>query len=124
MFKKPLLIYTVLTLFCLFALGQNSVKAEVTPLKTSKDYGVQWVDVQLQLESKAIKQVLKDYGMNVDEINAIFKDLTNEDIHKLALNINQVVPAGDAVAIVIGILIIIILVIVILKLMNKEIIIR
>jgi len=42
----------------------------------------------------------------------------------LALNINQLVPAGDAVAVVIGLLIVVILVIVILKLLNKEIIIK
>lgn len=124
MMKKGLLIYAVLTMFCLFALGQNCVKAEVAPVKTSKDYANQWTDVQLQIESKMISQVMKDYGVSKEEINSIFKELSKEDIHKLALNINQVVPTGDAVAVVIGVLIIVILVIVILKLMNKEIIIR
>lgn len=124
MLKKSSLIYAVLTIFCLFALGQNCVKAEVASVKTSKDYLNQWANIQLQIESKMVTQVLKDYGMSKEEINSIFQELNKNDIHKLALNINQVVPAGDAVAVVIGILIIVILVIVILKLMNKEIIIR
>jgi hypothetical protein len=124
MLRKPLIIYVILTLFCLFVFEQTYTRAEVISVKASKDYGNGWNSVQLQLESKMVSQVLHDYGMNSDEINSILQQLTNEDIHKLALDINQVVPAGDAVAVIIGILIIVILVIVILKLMNKEIIIR
>lgn len=122
---KPMIIYTTLMFFCLFAFGTNNCKAEIAPLHASKDYSeADWQAIQLQLETTGIQQTLADYGMTTYDINTLFQQLSPQDIHKLALNINQVVPAGDGVAIVIGILIIVILVIVVLKLMNKEIIVR
>jgi hypothetical protein len=118
-------IYTSLTLFCLFAFGYNNCRAEIAPVHPSKDYSeIDWAAIQLQLESQSIQQTLSDYGMTTSDINSLFSQLSQQDIHKLALNIHQVVPAGDSVAIIVGILIIVILVIVILKLMNKEIIVR
>ncbi len=121
--KKISLIYFTLTIFCLFAFSINS-RAEISPIQSSKEYGQEWIQIQNQLESKMISQLLIDYGLNSSQINSLFQQLNQEDIHKLALNINQLVPAGDAVAVVIGLLIVVILIIVILKLLNKEIIIK
>lgn len=121
--RKISLIYFSLTIFCLFAFSIN-IKAELSPIQSSKDYGEEWINIQNQLESKMISQLLLDYGLKNSEIESLFKQLNQEDIHKLALNINQIVPAGDAIAVVVGLLIVIILVIVILKLLNKEIIIK
>ncbi|OGF62238.1 MAG: hypothetical protein A2Y62_14010 [Candidatus Fischerbacteria bacterium RBG_13_37_8] len=122
--RNTIIIYVVLTSFCLFALGYKTCNAEISPVLSAKDYGKNWQDVQQQLESQIIAQVLTDYGMKTDEVHSILQQLNQEEVHKLALNINQVVPTGDSVAIIIGILIVVILVIVILKLMNKEIIVR
>ena len=118
-------IYTSLTLFCLFAFGQNNCPAEIAPVHPSKVYNeIDWSAIQLQLESSSIQQALSDYGMKTSDINTLFQQLSQNDIHKLALNINQIVPAGDGIAILVGVLIIVILIIVILKLMNREIIVR
>lgn len=122
---RPMIIYISLMLFCLFAFGNNNCKAEIAPVHASQDYSeADWQAIQLQLETTGIQQTLADYGMTINDINNLFQQLSPQDIHKLALNMSQVVPAGDGVAIIIGILIIVILVIVVLKLMNKEIIVR
>jgi len=122
---RTYIIYSVLSLFCLFMLSYNNCRAEIVPVKASQNYTeADWTAIQLQLETMGIQQTLTDFGMSPTEINTMVQQLTPEDVHRVALNMNQVMPAGDSVAIIVGILIIVILVIVILKLMNKEIIVR
>jgi len=102
-------------------LSYNNCRAEIVPVKASQDYAdTDWAAIQLQLETMGIQQTLADFGVSSTEINNMMQQLNPEDVHKVALNMNQVMPAGDSVAIIVGILIIVILVIVILKLMNKE----
>ena len=122
---RTYMIYIILSLFCLFMLSNNNCRAEIVQVKASQDYtDADWAVIQLQLETMGIQQTLTDFGMSPTEINTMVQQLTPEDVHKVALNMNQLMPAGDGTGLIIGVLLVIILVIVILKLMNKDIIIH
>lgn len=68
------------------------------------------------LERKEVKGKLESMGMSAQDIEKRLSLLSDEDIHKLAKNIDALNPGGDAVGFVIGLLIIVILVLVILYL--------
>ncbi len=76
------------------------------------------------LERRLVQQRLVDLGVDPEEAAARLDQLTDEELHAAADQMRALVPGGDGVGLVIGILLIVLLVIVILKLMNKEIIIR
>lgn len=76
------------------------------------------------LEEKAVKNRLEMLGYSPEEIQARLSNLSHEEIHHLANNINMLTTGGDGVGLVIGILVIIILVILIIKLLDKRIIIK
>jgi hypothetical protein len=81
--------------------------------------------VQAFLENKVVVQKLVDYGVSPAEAAAKVKEMSAQDLHRLAsLTDRATAGADDALGILIGIAILIILIIVIMKLMNKEVIIR
>ena len=81
--------------------------------------------VQAFLENKVVVQKLVDYGVSPAEAMAKVKDMSAQDLHRLASLTDRAAAGTDsALGFLIGLAILIILVIVILKLMNKEVIVR
>lgn len=76
------------------------------------------------LERRLVQQRLVDLGLDPEEAAARLDQLTDEELHAAADQMRALVPGGDGLGLVIGVLLVVLLVIVILKLMNKEIIIR
>jgi hypothetical protein len=76
------------------------------------------------LERRQVEQRLVDLGVEPEEAKAKIEALSDEEIHAAADQVRALVPGGDGVGLVIGVLIVVLLVIVILKLLDKEIIIR
>ncbi len=70
--------------------------------------------VQKALESKIVKSRLKALGFTEDEVNSRLDALSDEQLHELALKVDDLMVGGDAIGVVLGILIIVILVLVIL----------
>ncbi|MCC6502812.1 MAG: PA2779 family protein [Deltaproteobacteria bacterium] len=80
--------------------------------------------IQRVLESKLVSDKLSESGLSQDEINGRLSQLSDEDVHSFASQLESVNPGGDGVGVVIGLLVIVILVIIILRLMDRKIIIR
>lgn len=80
--------------------------------------------IQRVLESKLVADRLQQAGLTQEEIDSRIKNLTDEEVHSFASQLESLYPGGDAFGVVIALLIIVILVMVILKLADRKIIIR
>jgi hypothetical protein len=81
--------------------------------------------VQAFLENKVVVQKLVDYGVSPAEAMAKVKEMSAQDLHRLAsLTDRAAAGTSDALGFLIGLAILVILVIVIMKLLNKEVIVR
>ncbi len=81
--------------------------------------------VQLFLEMKMVRERLKDFGYTSEEVQSRLSQLNDEQIHQLALKLDDLNVAGDSgLGIVIALLIIVILVIVIIQLLGHKIVIK
>lgn len=76
------------------------------------------------LERRQVEQRLVDLGVDPAEASATIEALSDDEIHAAADQVRALVPGGDGLGLVIGLLVVALLVIVILKLLGKEIIIR
>lgn len=90
-----------------------------SPLR-QKDMAV----VEKALELKAVISRLEAMGYTESEIRARIHQLSDKEIHRLASNIDTLVPAGDGLGFVIGILLVVLLVVVILKVADRRVIVR
>jgi hypothetical protein len=81
--------------------------------------------VQSFLENKVVVQKLVDYGVSPAEAMAKVKQMSAQDLHRLASLTDRAAAGTDsALGFLIALAVLIILVIVIMKLMNKEIVVR
>ena len=78
--------------------------------------------LQTVLELKIVRQRLEDIGLTPDEINARLSRLSDHQLHELATKVEAMIPAGDALGIVIALLVIAILVVILIYLLNHRII--
>jgi len=78
--------------------------------------------IQKVLETKAIKQRLEDLGFTQEEINNRISQLSDQQLHQFALQLDDLKVGGD-LGIVIALLVIIILIIVILQLTGRRVVI-
>jgi hypothetical protein len=73
--------------------------------------------IQKVIEVKAVNERLRQLGLTPDEIQKRLTQLSDQQLHKAALQLDNItVGQGDALGFIIAILVIVILVIVILKL--------
>jgi len=79
--------------------------------------------VQKALEHKLVKKKLSDLGYTEEEIAARLDQLSDQELHSFASQLDSLNPGGDGLGIIIAILIIVILVVLILKLWDKRIVI-
>jgi DNA-binding transcriptional MerR regulator len=74
--------------------------------------------IQKALENKIVKQRLQDLGFSEEEIQERLNQLSDEEVHNLAMQIDSL-SQGGILGVVIAVLIIVVLVLVIMKLMDK-----
>lgn len=79
--------------------------------------------VQKALEHKLVKEKLRDLGYTEEEIAARLDQLSDQELHSFARQLDSLNPGGDVLGIIIAILVIVLLVILILKLWDKRIVI-
>ncbi len=72
--------------------------------------------IQKVIESKMIRDRLEQYGLTQDEINTRLSQLSDQQIHNFALNLDDLKVGGDGLGIVIALLVIAILVVILLYL--------
>jgi len=81
--------------------------------------------VQKVLETKIIKERLKKLGLTQEEISHRFSQLSNQQIHQLALQLDDLKVGGDSgVGVVIAVLVIVILVVILIQLSGHSVVVR
>jgi hypothetical protein len=81
--------------------------------------------VQKFLEMKMVRERLKEYGLAQEEIQARLDRLSDQQIHQLALRVDDLrVAADDGLGIIIALLIIAILVVILIMLLGHRVIVK
>jgi len=79
--------------------------------------------IQTLLESKQIRQRLADLGLTEAEIVSRLGQLSDEQIHRVAMQMDSLHPGGDVLGTVVVLLVIAILVVVLLQISGHKVII-
>lgn len=118
--------FAVYLTVALFAIGMVP-RVEAGFIPSQPDMGSRAEDVakiQKVLEMKVITENLEKMGYSKAEVESRLAGMTDQQIHKMASQIDEVRSGGDGLGVVIGILVIIILVLVILQLTGHKVIIK
>ncbi len=78
--------------------------------------------IQKVLETKMIRERLEQLGFSSEEINSRLSQLSDQQIHQLALKLDELKVGSDGLGVVIALLVIIILIIIILQLTGHRVI--
>ena len=78
--------------------------------------------IQAAIESKVVRDRLERLGFTQDEISGRLAQLSDNQLHNLALDIDQLKVGGDGFGIVIGLLIIAILIVLLLNLTGHRVV--
>lgn len=123
-FMKPIAWYLVFAMFLISVVPQ--VEAGFAP---SDIMGLSGIDrtkdietIQQILEMKAIKQRLENLGFTQDEINSRLSQLDDQQVHQLALQLDELRVGGDGLGVVIALLVIVILVVILLQITGRRVI--
>jgi hypothetical protein len=128
-YTRPLVIYLVLALV---AISTAAGPAEAMLLPASPDAttapapgrAADLAKVQKVLESRELRQKLLDNGLSPEETEARISALSDEQLHRLASNLDSVQAGGDAVSFIFGLVVIALLVVLIIFLLEGRIEIR
>jgi hypothetical protein len=80
--------------------------------------------VQKTLEGKMVRERLRDLGLTEEEISARLDQLSDQEVHALATQLDTVTAGGSTGEVIIVILLIAILVVLVLQLSGKHIAVR
>lgn len=128
-YAKPLCVYLAVALLALSTLSSTAQamflpSAEATAggpgaLPFDRAAGVR--KIQAVLESKELHQRLVDYGLTPEEAMAKVDNMSDEQVHQFAANMDSLQAGGDAVGAVVGLLIIALLVVLLIYLLEGRI---
>jgi len=120
-FMKHICWYLVFAM-CIIAVAPK-VEAGFSPSEavalSQTDRAADMQKVQTFLEMKIVQQRLADYGLTQEEISSRLSGMSDQQIHQVATQVDEV-KVGGVIGLVIGVLVIILLVIVILKLTGHK----
>jgi hypothetical protein len=118
MVKKTLIYYLAIAMFIIGIVPR--VEAAFVPSQTialpAVDRAGDLDKIQVVLESKLVKQRLQDLGFTADEINARLSQMSDQQIHRFAQQLDDLRVGKDGLGIIIALLLIVILVIVVINL--------
>ena len=80
--------------------------------------------IQTVTESKMIKDRLEKLGFSSDEVRSRLDRLSNQQVHQLALQLDDIKIGGDGLGILIALLVIAILVVVLIQLTGHRVIVK
>jgi hypothetical protein len=111
---------------CILAVAPR-VDAGIAPSEivafTHADRDADLGKIQKVLEIKAVGERLKQFGLTTEEVQQRLKQMNDQQVHQLALQLDELkVGQSDALGVIIALLVIVILVIVILKLTGHKVI--
>ncbi|MBI5326685.1 MAG: PA2779 family protein [Deltaproteobacteria bacterium] len=121
---KPVALYLAFFCFLTAIIPANSWAYLVESNGSSYSREADINKIQRALESKMVSQRLSELGFSMDEINARLNDLSDVDMHQFASQIDSLMPGGDTVTFIMGLLIIAILVLVVLQMTGHKVLIK
>jgi hypothetical protein len=80
--------------------------------------------IQKFLEMKMVRERLSDLGFTSEEIQGKLKELSDSQIHQMAMKIDDLKVAGDGGGIVVGVIIIALLIVIIIYLTGHRVIVK
>ena len=129
-YTRALIVYLVLALLAI-STAAGPAEAMLLPAAPDVATGAPAYDraadlaaVQKTLESRELRQKLMDYGLTPEETEARLSNLTDEQLHRLAANMDAVQAGGDGLGFLLGLVIIALLVVLIIYLLEGRIEIR
>lgn len=122
--SKSLAIFLSFIFFLIASIPQNSWAyfAGPQPLNFSREADID--KIQRVLESKIVSQRLAELGLSMDEINSRLNEMNNAEMHQFASQLESLMPGGDTITAIMGLLVIAILVLVILQLTGHKVVIK
>jgi len=90
--------------------------------QTDRNYDA--AKIQTVLETKMIKDRLEKLGFSNEEVRSRLDRLSNQQVHQLALQLDDIKVGGDGFGVVIALLIIAILVVVLIQISGHRVIIK
>jgi len=87
----------------------------------SPDRAVDIAKIQKTLETKEVRQRLRDHGLTPEETATRIDKLSDEQLHRLASNLDSIQAGGDPLGFVLGVVIISLLVVLIIYLLEGRI---
>lgn len=123
-FMKSVSWYLVLAMFIIGIAPKVEAgfsKSEVIAL-SSVDRAADLDKIQKVLETKQIQERLEKLGFTQDEINSRLSQLSDQQIHQFALQLDELKVGSDGLGVVIALLVIVILVIIVLQLTGHKVI--
>lgn len=100
----------------------ETVPSEMIASAKNEDRSADLQKIQKVLELKMVRERLEKLGFSQEEIQARLSQIDNQQIHQLALKLDELRAGGDGLEVVIGILIIGILVVILLHLTGHKVI--
>lgn len=97
-------------------------KSEIVPLM-KMDRATDLEKIQKVLETKAVSKRLVQLGFTQDEIQKRLSQLSDQQIHQIALQLDDLKVGGDGLGIIIALLVIAILVVILLQLTGHRVVI-
>ena len=80
--------------------------------------------IQKFLEMKVVRERLREFGFAPDEIQSRLNQLSDPQVHQLALQVDKLKVGGDGLGVVIAILVIAILVVILIWIMGHRVVIQ
>ena len=129
-FARPLASYLIAALLAISSLA-GPAEAMLVPAPSeayhagqsapSPDRAADIAKIQKTLETKELQQRLLDHGLTPEETAARIDKLSDEQLHRLASNLDSVQAGGDPLGFVLGVVIIALLVVLIIYLLEGRI---
>jgi hypothetical protein len=124
-FMKQLTWYLVIAMFIIGIAPR--VEAGLAPSEiialAQVDRDADLGKIQKILETKAISERLIQFGLTQDEVQKRLAQLSDQQIHKIALQLDDLkIGQDDALGVIIALLVIVILVVVLLKITGHKVI--
>jgi len=76
------------------------------------------------IENKMVSERLAQLGFTQEEVNSRLSQLSDQQLHKLAVNLDEIKTGGDGLGLIIGLLVIAILVVILIQLTGHKIIVK
>ena len=125
-FRNWIIWYLVITMFVIGITPRvyaGLSPSEVIGLSHERSSDLQ--KVQKFLEMKMVRERLKEYGLAQDEITARLDQLSDQQIHQLALKVDDLRVAGDeGLGIIVALLVIAILVVILILLLGHRVVVK